>query len=195
MTGFDELKDTCYIFPRVDMEMEELPHKGLILDVAGGGEGVIGKLMGESVVAIDYQESELKEAADGPLKIIMDAREMKFTEDSFQAATAFFAFMYIKSEQDQLKVFQEIHRVLKPGGEFHLWDIDISTLPETDKDMYILHLLYRIRGEEKETGYGMPKLEQPRGAQYYLEIAEAAGFTEKESQLIDHVFYSLLVKE
>ena len=195
MADWKELEKTCFIFPRVELEMEDLFHKGLILDIAGGGEGVIGQLMGEKVIAIDNQKRELLEAAEGPLKIIMDARELKFLDECFQVVTAFFAFMYIKSEEDQLKIFQEVHRVLKPGGVFHIWDIDIFDLPETDKDVYILHLIYKIRGESKETGYGMPKLEKPRGLQYYQDMARKAGFKEKNSEMIDHTFYSQLQKE
>jgi len=194
MTDLIDLKKTCYIYPLVELNLEDFPHQGLILDIAGGGEGVIGQLKGEAVIAIDYQEEELLEAADGPLKIIMDARELKFLDESFQVVTAFFAFMYFKTEEDQLKVFQEIHRVLKPGGVLHVWDIDQAELPETDKDVYILHLLYQIRGKSKETGYGMPKLDKPRGLQYYLDLANQVGLKEIKSELIDHTFYCQLGK-
>ena len=87
---------------KTKLDLEEFSHQGLILDIAGGGEGVVGQLMGDAVIAIDYQEEELLEAADGPLKVIMDARELKFLDESFQVVTAFFAFMYFKTEEDQL---------------------------------------------------------------------------------------------
>jgi len=48
--------------------------------------------MGEKVIAIDFKKEELLETADGPLKIIMDARELKFLDESFQTVTAFFSF-------------------------------------------------------------------------------------------------------
>ena len=44
MTELKELEKTCFVFPRVDLELEDIPHEGLILDVAGGGEGVIGQI-------------------------------------------------------------------------------------------------------------------------------------------------------
>jgi len=96
---------------KIDMTDVEL--SGRILDVGGGGEGIIGLLKGENVVAIDRRESELKEAPPGDyLKIIMDAKELKFIGETFDTATAFFTLMYIPLEIHQI-IFQEIHRVLK----------------------------------------------------------------------------------
>jgi len=40
--------------------------------------------------------------------------------------------MDFNGKSDQKKVFQEIARVLKPGGKFHLWDVDLGEIPETD---------------------------------------------------------------
>ncbi|MCW3980177.1 MAG: hypothetical protein NWF11_01740 [Candidatus Bathyarchaeota archaeon] len=40
------------------IEIESLKTDGLILDIGGGGEGVIGKLNGKQVVAIDTSERE-----------------------------------------------------------------------------------------------------------------------------------------
>jgi ubiquinone/menaquinone biosynthesis C-methylase UbiE len=61
---------------------------GLILDIGGGGEGVIGRLFGSRVVAIDPLQRELEEAPVGPLKVVMDARELKFLDGSFDTVTA-----------------------------------------------------------------------------------------------------------
>ena len=43
---------------KIDLSNIEL--KGRILDIGGGGEGIIGQLKGKQVVAIDRRESELK---------------------------------------------------------------------------------------------------------------------------------------
>ncbi|TFG48296.1 MAG: class I SAM-dependent methyltransferase, partial [Anaerolineales bacterium] len=101
----DQQEKDHYIFPQVDWELEKFEHEGFVLDIGGGGEGVIGQLLDKDVVAIDFRKEELLEAADGPLKIIMDARELKFLDDSFQTASAFFSLMYIKKREDQHKVF------------------------------------------------------------------------------------------
>ena len=69
----DELEKKHHIYPSVEWTLVDIEHQGMILDIGGGGEGVIGKLHGKDVVAIDLKKEELLEAADGPLKIIMDA--------------------------------------------------------------------------------------------------------------------------
>ena len=95
------------------IDLTDVELSGRILDIGGGGEGIIGLLKGENVVAIDRRESELKEAPPGNyLKIIMDAKELKFLEETFDTVTAFFTLMYVPLENHQI-IFQEIHRVLK----------------------------------------------------------------------------------
>jgi hypothetical protein len=39
------------------------------LDVGGGGEGVIGRLKGRQVIAIDIRKGEPEKADDGPMLI------------------------------------------------------------------------------------------------------------------------------
>lgn len=191
-----EHEKTNHIFPRVDWDFNDVSFDdGFILDIGGGGEGVIGQLMGNSVVAIDFREEELLEAAEGPLKIIMDARELKFLDESFPAATAFFAFMYLKEKEDQQKVFQEAVRVLKPGGKFHIWDLDLAEIPDTDKEFYIVHLRYKIGAEFKETGYGMRWPKTLRGIDYYRDLAGMNGFTEVTSRREGNTFYLCVKKD
>ncbi|KAB3531590.1 class I SAM-dependent methyltransferase [Alkaliphilus serpentinus] len=98
--------------------------RGKVLDIGGGGEGIIGQLLGDQVVAIDPRADELLEAAEGPLKIVMDARDLKFLNNTFDGGTSFFTLMYIKKEDHQ-KVLEEMYRVLKEEGQFIIWDAKI----------------------------------------------------------------------
>ncbi len=191
----EELKKTNHVFPLVKWELQEIDHKSWILDIGGGGEGVIGQLMGDIVVAIDFRKDEFLEAAEGPLKIVMDARDLKFLDESFLTATAFYALMYLKEKDDQLKVFQEVARVLKPGGKFHLWDVDLAEIPETDKEFYIVHLQYKTGPEYKETGYGMRWPKELRGISDYLKMADSVGLMEETSHREGNSFYLCLRKD
>ena len=190
----DDFKKRSYFFPQVDWELQDIEHQGWVLDIGGGGEGVIGQLLGDEVVAIDLLKEELLEAADGPLKVIMDARDLNFLDESFHTVTAFFSLMYFKEKNAQQKVFQEAARVLKPGGKFHVWDVNLAEIPETDKEFYIIQLRYKTGTEYKETGYGMRWPKEPRGIDYYLEMAELVGLIDDGSRRVGNTFYLCLRK-
>jgi exopolyphosphatase/guanosine-5'-triphosphate,3'-diphosphate pyrophosphatase len=89
-------KEAELIFKGISQSVPLDAEKILVLDIGGGGEGVIGRLKGRDAVAVDIRKEELEEAVDGPLKIIMDARDLKFLDESFHTATAFFSMMYIR---------------------------------------------------------------------------------------------------
>ncbi|MBY8989005.1 MAG: class I SAM-dependent methyltransferase [Candidatus Lokiarchaeota archaeon] len=171
---------------KIDLTDVEL--KGRILDIGGGGEGIIGQLKGEQVVAIDRRESELKEATPGDyLKIIMDAKELQFLDETFDTATAFFTLMYIPLSNHQ-KVFQEIYRVTKKGGEFVIWDFKIPKREITDKEFYGLDLEVKIEEKEISTGYAT-KWDKEQDLEYYLNLGTSIGFKILESDTTNEIFY------
>lgn len=169
-------ENTLYYFDPVNIELLDFPSNGFILDIGGGGEGMIGRLKGNSVIAIDVSRQELEEAPGGPLKIVMDACDLKFLDASFNTVTAFFSLMYIKNMEDRRKVFAEVMRVLRPGGIFRVWDVDLSNRPDTDREIYIVSLRCRVGSVEVETGYGQKWPEQPYGEEDFTNMAVEAGF-------------------
>lgn len=98
---------------------------GPILDIGGGGEGIIGRIYGGQVVAIDNREEELDEAPDACEKRLMDAAALQFPDCSFDHVTFFYSLMYMNRDE-QRKALGEAARVLRPGGKIHLWDTDID---------------------------------------------------------------------
>jgi SAM-dependent methyltransferase len=163
------------IHPKLEVAVPDFPAAGLILDIGGGGEGVIGQLKGRQVVAIDLLKQELVDAPDGPLlKIVMDARALGFLDGAFDTATVFFTFMYI-APADHAKVFAELRRVLRPGGRLLVWDPTFpdKAAPDKPKIMYPLHV--RLPGKEINTGYGVG-IREGQGAGHFVELAKAAGF-------------------
>src|SRR5579864_4997675 len=79
-----------HVFDRQDFTVADFQASGYILDIGGGGEGIIGLMKPSQVIAIDLSKQELEDAPAGPLKIIMDATDLKFLDTSFDTATAFF---------------------------------------------------------------------------------------------------------
>jgi len=170
------LEDRYFIYERQTVTVDDFESSGYVLDVGGGGEGIIGILKGGEVVAIDVRRSELEEAPGGPLKIVADARDLPFLDETFKTATAFFSLMYLKSSPDYQEVFAEVFRVLEPGGRFLVWDARITRPAETEKPSYVILLRVRVNGREIETGYGQPWPRDAHEPAFYVARADEAGF-------------------
>ncbi len=171
-----------------DFECQE----GWILDIGGGGEGIIGLLKGRQVVAIDKSKLELEETTNDVLKIVMDACDLKFLDNSFQTVTAFFTLMYISWENIET-VFAEISRVLKLGGEFLIWDVTIQVSPNNKKPYFLLPLtVFLPNGKKVETGYGVHNRNQ--NLDDFVKIAEKYGLKLIEQKVNDKIFHLRLKK-
>ncbi len=166
---------------RLEVDLPEFPAQGLILDVGGGGEGVIGQLKGQQVIAIDLIRRELEDAPGSPLlKIVMDARDLKFLDKSFGTATVFFTFMYI-SPEDHLKVLQELYRVLQPGGRLLIWDV-IFPKRNDERQLYVHYPLHiKLPAKEISTGYGV-KFAGGQDEKHFVNLAKETGFQEVNLQ-------------
>ena len=109
--------------PKQHIVIQETP-PGRVIDIGGGGEGVIARAGGAGIVAIDKYISEIHEARrkalDAPW-MLADATELPCQSSCFDNATAFFSCMYMPDDVKET-VFRETRRVLKKGGEFWIWD-------------------------------------------------------------------------
>lgn len=170
------------------IEVKDFEADGLILDICGGGEGVIGILKGEQVISTDLRKSELLEAKNTNLKIIMDATDLKFLDETFNVATNFFGFMFLP-ENILDKVFQEIHRVLKPNGRFLVWDAIIPPKTEEDqKEKFMIVLGLQLPNKEPwGTGYGVKRRIQDQ--KFFIDIAEKNGFKLLSKEVQKQTFF------
>lgn len=145
--------------------------KGLILDIGGGGQGVIGQFKKDKVIAIDHNKRELEEAPEGGLKIIMDAGDLKFLNNTFDTVTSFFTFMYIP-KSEHLKIFIEIHRVLKKDGNLVLWDVIIPKRENQIYEMVSLPLKIKINDRELDAGYGVVWGKKEQNLEYFQKFSK-----------------------
>jgi ubiquinone/menaquinone biosynthesis C-methylase UbiE len=161
---------------KLEVKVPDFPAEGLILDIGGGGEGVIGQLKGTQVIAIDLLKRELEEAPSGPLlKIVMDARDLKFLDGSFPTATVFFTFMYI-APADHETVFREAHRVLATGGRLLIWDVIFPKKADPEQTAIVYPLHISLPAKEINTGYGVRFLDSEQGIAHFVELARKTGF-------------------
>jgi ubiquinone/menaquinone biosynthesis C-methylase UbiE len=187
------VEERKYTIQRQYVSLEPFETNGLVLDIGGGGEGVIGQLLGERVIAIDPSKSELEEAASGPLKIIMDACDLKFLDNTFGAVTSFFTFMFIP-HSDHKKVFEEIFRVMKSAGVFMLWDLTIPYYNNGEKDIYCMPITYNLNGVEHESGYGALWSNRMQDLEYFSCLGIEVGFEVVSRKINDQTFECMFKK-
>ena len=185
--------ETIFFLEEQEVILTNFEADGFILDIGGGGEGVIGQIKKGQVITIDPNRRELEEAADGPLKIVMDANELQFLDDTFQTVTSFFTLMYIKATQHE-KVFQEIFRVLDSGGRFLIWDMEIPQCLDESKEVVAAYLKVKLPDREIQTGYGTRWPENPKDLTHYLKVAEKVGFEVTRQEVSSRVIQLELKK-
>jgi ubiquinone/menaquinone biosynthesis C-methylase UbiE len=126
---------------------------GSIIDIGGGGEGVIAQIGESDVTVIDKHQEEINEArSKSPsLKwVLADATSLGYDTGYFDNATAFFSGMYMSIETFQ-EVCEEVNRVLKKKGEFWIWDAKISE----NNGLFIIRLSITLpNGKKIRTAYG-----------------------------------------
>ncbi len=162
-------------FDRQVVEVSDFEASGYVLDIGGGGEGIIGCMKPSQVVAIDLFKEELLQAPPGPLKIVMDATDLKFLDGSFKTVTAFYSLMYMKPDI-QRKVFSEVFRVLERGGRWLIWDAEIPTAMEIGTRGPVFRFTFKLPKQTVQTGYGTFWPDKPMDVAYYETLAKEAGF-------------------
>lgn len=157
--------------------------QGTILDIGGGGEGIIGRIYQGQVTAIDNRQEELNEAPDGFKKLLMDARDLGFEDFSFENITSFYSLMYMKGDEHN-KVIKEAYRVLKEQGNLYIWDSNIN-----HADPFVVNLNINANGEIIKTSYGIYKDEAYQDKDYFKLICGKMGFSLIEEKLYNNQFY------
>jgi len=188
---FEFVQEFTYSTETQSIELSPIETDGFILDIGGGGQGIIGKLNAKQVIAIDTSEKELRDTQNEALKVVMDATDLKFLPESFDVCTSFFSLMYIPNDK-HLKVFREAYRVLKNYGKLLVWDVKI---PEKrgDYKAFMVRLKVRLPNEEIEAGYGVRwKLQN---IEYFKELAQKTKFKIIDEWSEGEIFYLEMSKK
>jgi len=181
--------------PRLNVGLDHFDAKGLILDIGGGGWGVIGQLKGAQVVTIDISKNELLEAPPGPLlKIVMDARQLLFLDGTFPTATVCFTFMFM-APSDHEQVYRELRRVLAPGGRLLVWDAVLPKLEDQRKRFASIPVTFRLPDKTINAGYGTYLVPGGQGLDHFERLAARTGFAVVSKKLEQGWFFLELVKK
>lgn len=186
-------EDRMYVLNNEKVVLERDIKGNRVLDIGGGGEGIIGLSYGSKVVAIDQRKEELEEAPEGPLKLVMDARELTFLDNSFDTVTSFFTLMYVKKEEHE-KVLSEIYRVLKNHGAFILWDVTIPKYDNSIKDIFVIQLEIDTPAKLIKTGYGVLRKDKEQNIEHFINIGKKVGFNIIKEEKGEHIFKIIFKK-
>jgi Methyltransferase domain. len=186
------MKEEYYTIEKQTIEMNSLETNGFILEIGGGGEGIIGRLNGRKVIAIDVRIEELEETKNDSLKVVMDATDLKFLPSSFDVAASFFSLMYIKNEH-HLKTFKEVHKVLKDRGRFFIWDVRVPPKP-MDKTIFVVPLEILLPNKKVETSYGIKWDNKEQDLEYFKGLVRRTDFKIVDEWSRDEIFYLELMK-
>lgn len=164
--------------------------QGTILDIGGGGEGIIGRLYKSQVVAIDNCQEELDEAPDCFEKVLMNAEKLDYQDESFDNITFFYSLMFMNMSTQKQAVSEAI-RVLKAGGTLHIWDTEISSAcPEpfcVDLDIY-------LDGEVVHTTFGIVSDVKDQTVDTFLQIGSEYNLIIKRQEMKNGHFYLVFRK-
>lgn len=137
------------------ISLQNLNTEGPILDIGGGGEGLVSRIEGERVCALDIRMSEIREAKihGAPANwLVGDGRHLSFKDNSFDVATLWFSLGYMRDWDTKKSVLGEVWRVLKKQGTI---SIMASNIPDsTEQFVFWAHFTFPD-GTVSQTGYGV----------------------------------------
>jgi ubiquinone/menaquinone biosynthesis C-methylase UbiE len=105
------------------IELKHLPREGLIIDIGGGGEGLVSRIETTRVCAVDINLDKIREAMiHGHVSqwILSDGRMLSVKDERFSAATLWFSLGYVRDWASKTQVMSEVARVLKQSGHISI---------------------------------------------------------------------------
>ncbi len=141
--------------PIQNIRLKRLNSEGLILDIGGGGEGLVSRIEGERVCAVDIQMNEIREAqihGGSSNWVVGDGRYLSFRDSSFDVVTLWFSLGFMRDWTVKKRVLEEAHRVLKTHGTISILS---SKIPDSVEQFVFWALFTLPDGTLSKTGYGV----------------------------------------
>ncbi|MFW9996848.1 MAG: class I SAM-dependent methyltransferase [Candidatus Odinarchaeota archaeon] len=186
-------EDDFHVISEQTIKITAIPD-GSVLDVGGGGEGIIAQIGGKRITAVDRLQSEIDEAkprAPDANWVCADATKLVFPDESFDNATSFFSGMYMTKET-LTGVFREVYRLIPENGAFWIWDaiIDYESGP------FVIYLRIETpSGRVITTGYGIGRVERNRTATDIQQLLQECGFSIEEVRAHQYWYFIVAKKK
>jgi ubiquinone/menaquinone biosynthesis C-methylase UbiE len=157
--------------------LDKLPKNRRILDIGGGGEGLVSRIGGSMVIAVDYRMSEILEARihNPPVNwIVSDARHLPFCLKSFDMATLWFSLGYMKDWTIKERALSQVFETLRIDGELSI----LASRIDCREEHYIFNALFTLPdGTTVKVGYGVHG-NQEQTLERVCSLLRKVGFTE-----------------
>jgi len=160
-----------------NIKLQGFGGKGLILDIGGGGEGLVSRIEGDRVCALDIRMSEIREArihGHSSNWFVADGTNLCFKDDVFDIVTLWFSLGYMSDWNTKRAVLKAAYRVLKKNGRL---SIMASCIPESNGRRIFWAEFTLPDGTRSKIGYGV-KGGQNQTLSRILDLVSKAGFSQ-----------------
>ena len=187
-------KQTVFTTDLQEIELSRVSFRGQIIDIGGGGEGLVSRIEGSRVCAVDIRLSEIREAQIHDPKsnwFLCDGRKLCFHNEVFEIATLWFSLGYLKDAHTKQVVLKETFRVLKKGGTISIMGSKIVC----SEDVLIFKALFTLPdGTKSQIGYGV-KGNQGQTSASIISALNSSGFKPTMMEDYDKWFHIRAVKK
>ncbi|NWF94926.1 MAG: methyltransferase domain-containing protein [Candidatus Thorarchaeota archaeon] len=179
--------------PLQEVTVERVSKQGLIIDIGGGGEGIVSRVEGTRVCAVDIRLDEILEArihGSEPQWIVADAEYLPFKDESFAISTLWFSLCYMRSWYKKHAVLKEVWRVLQEGATVSV----LASKIDCTEDVFVINIHYTLPdGTVSQVGYGVHG-NQDQNPTTVTDMMSRSGFTVVLSEEHEHWFRLEVVK-
>ena len=180
--------------PLQQINLEDLSDSIRILDIGGGGEGLVSRIAGTRVCAVDYRMSEIQEAQihNPPANwFVADGCSLPFKGESFDLCTLWFSLGYMSTLTIKRQVIQEAYRSLKQNGIIAI----LASRIDCDDERFIFHALFTLPdGTLSKVGYGV-RGKQNQTASSICSLLKEIGFEDIQAEDYEWWFKIKAIKE
>ncbi len=161
--------------------------RGLVIHT--GGDDIVTRFLKDRAVFITPYEELLNCSDPKALRILMSPTKLLFDSDSFDEVFCFFSFFYLQKHQ---AVFENVNKVLKRWGKFHIWDVEVPrrfghhsffVVPIlVNTDLEIIKMVHVVKWKNEQS------------VSYLKKVARETGFKVMSEEKYDKTFYLELSK-